>query len=293
MYSEHFHQYLPPGFEIAKYHKTSNMALELWLINILIKLVGYKAYEAQADLSSISATEFENLMASLELLIDKALITDLDEQFSLLSIDLIKMDKAKYTSQVRELTYYDLFSLADELKSKSIGQVYEEKKNALNPRLAIILQNRLQELNEHVSLDNLFWSNTSSALLSVDLDCSNGEIKAAFNDWLKEKRQQQSLTTSEKRRSYKLNNFNMTTFRKWHDARVLAYMDLVAWNYAKGNKITSKIIGDILFPEYRNNKNTTDTVDDTVKPLVAKLSSITTIKRMIKAFVNINRKKII
>lgn len=136
------------------------MTIELWIVNILIKLIGYKAYETQADLSSISEEEFEKLIPGLELLIDKALITELDVRFCLMISDLIKMDKGRYTAQVRELTYYDLFTIADDLHVGEIGQLYSDIGKSMIPPIAMLLQNKLGSLNEPVDYYDKYWEKT-------------------------------------------------------------------------------------------------------------------------------------
>jgi uncharacterized protein DUF6387 len=291
MYPEHLIQFIPPEFDIAKYDKTANMPIELWMLNILIKLVGYKAYETQVDLSSVPQSDLEKVIPALELLIAKGVITELDENFNLMLRDLIDMDKAKYTAQVRELTYYDLFTIIEDLKSGEMEKLYTEKGKSMIPPIAMLLQNKLGKLNETLNIYDKYWENSSSSFLKVDLDCTDSEIKSAFSGWLKQKRStiKKEVLPS---RSYQIKNLNKVTFRKWYDHRVLAYMDLVTWNYVQGNKLTSKIIGDILFPEQRDLKDTTSAVNDTVKPLAAKLTNITTIKRMIKVFAENSRKKI-
>lgn len=295
MYPEYLKQYIPPEFDIAKYNKTADMPIELWIINILIKLLGYKAYELQIDLSSVSQSDLETLIPAFELVLAKGLITELDDNFYLMFNDLIGMDKAKYTDQVRELTYYDLFTMIEDLKSGEMEKLYLEIGKSINPPIAILLQKKLGKLNQTLDINDKYWENYSSSLLKVDLDCSDNEIKIAFSDWLKEKRKQQNRQNTKnlpRRENLQMKNLNQTTFRKWHDARVLAYMDLVAWNYLQGNKLTSKIIGDILFPDLNDPRDSKDMVNDKVKPLAIKLVQLNTIKRMIKVFADKNRKKI-
>jgi hypothetical protein len=291
MYPEHLIKYIPPEFDIAKYDKTANMPIQLWILNILIKLLGYKAYEKQVDLSSIPQSDLEKAIPAIELLIAKGVITELDGSINLMLEHLIDSDKAKYTAQVRELTYYDLFTIIADLKSGEMEKLYTEKGKSLIPPIAMLLQNKLGRLNETLDIYDKYWENSSSSFLKVDLDCTNSEIKSAFSEWLRQKRSMEKKEELSRRKD-KIVHLNKVTFRRWYNHRVLAYMDLVTWNYIQGNNPTSKIIGDILFFEQRNVKDTTTMIDDTVKPLATKLTNITTIKRMIKVFGDNNRKKI-
>lgn len=291
MYPERLQKYIPPEFDLAKYNKAANMPIELWIINILIKLMVYKPYEMGLDLSSVPLSDIEKAMPYFERMIGKGVMTEIDDGLYLMFNDLIKMDKAKYTSQVREVTYYELFNIANDLKTEEMEKLYSEIGKSTSRPLAMFFQNKLGKLNEFVHVYDKYWENNSISLLKIDLDCSDSEVRSAFSDWLKEKRKKQKAASLPKRRSYQIKNLNQVTFRKWYDARVLAYMDLVAWNYVQGNRPTNKIIGDILFPEQRDLKDTTSAVSDVVKPLAIKLANITTIKRMIKAFAEENRQK--
>jgi len=292
VYPEHLMEYIPPTFDINKYQKAADLPIELWMINIFVKLFGYKAYEAKIDVSLVSEPDLNKVIPALENLMVDGVITEFDDLSRLMIHGFLDMDKAQYTAQVRELTYYDLFTIIEELKDGEMEKLYLENGKSITPPMAMLLQSKLGKLNETLDIYDKYWGNSSSSLLKVDLDSSDSELKSAFDEWLKQKRK---MTRNETllRRSYKLKNLNQTTFRKWYDARVLAYMDLVTWNYMHGNIMTSKIIGDILFPEQRDLKDTTAVINDTVKPLVAKLTNIVTIKRMIKVYAESNRKKII
>lgn len=292
MYSKELQKYIPPEFNLNNYNKSANINLKTWVINILARMVFYKLYEFDIDpfqYENVERSDIDNFIAFSEISISDGVI-ELDEGMDELINKLIDMDKAMYLSQVRELTYFELFNLSDSLKTEALSREYQQTKSTVIPSLAMLFQNSLGILNDTVTLNDKFWSD-DSVLLKVDLSCSDSEIKMAFSDWLKEKRKHKAVKET-KRRSYQLKKLNNVTFRKWYDARILAYLDLVSWNHLQGNRLTSKVIGDILFPSEGELRDTTSLINDTVKPLSNKLANITTIKRMIRVYVEESRKKI-
>jgi len=275
MYQEYLQQYIPPNFDLTKYDKAANMELINWIENLNTRMLSYAASKTKQELLD------EKIRALLEDLTQKNIKQGilLDTPCSTLINGLIMDDDAEYTSIVRDITYFELFQLTEMLKTADMDKIHSEVDSTIFP---LINQKTLGKLNgslpiyREVSEQNLSW-------LEIDMDCSDSEITAAFSSWLKHTRIKESSETSKhKRREHKLNKFNQVAFRKWHDAQALAYLDLITWNNLKGNKTTSKIIGDILFPDPKSLRDSTAMINDTVKPLANKLASLPTIRRMIK-----------
>jgi hypothetical protein len=195
-------------------------------------------------------------------------------------------------SVVREITCYQVLAMGDELDE----QMEAKKLYSTMPKKDLFHRDKVSALNKYVSseIDGHYdWLTPDSLWLEIDMSCSDKEIRIAFDEWLKQKKANDvDLNKKPKRREYKLNEFSKATLRRWHDARVLAYLDIEAWNYLKGNKITSKIMGDILFPEYKDERNNTGYINDTVKPLTDLLTCGDLHMRMRKIFIDTNRQKI-
>lgn len=284
MYPNYLSEYIPSSFDIEKYQDAANIPLSSWIVNLTSRALSYIASEERVESLTESEREFLeglNLNNLIHGVVD-------DERFGLILNDLSMMDKAEDISVLRELTYYDLFSLADALKTKELEELYQDSEASVFP---ILNEKKLGKLNQAIRFNEILEEENFS-LLQVDLNASDSEIKSAFSGWLKRERERQESDKNTKRREFRLKNLNQVAFRKWYDARVLAYFDLVTWNNLQGNTVTSKIAGEILFPEPENPRDTTAMINDTVKPLAQKLSDITTLRRMTRVLSDQNRKKI-
>lgn len=282
MYPKHLQQFIPPNFNLSKYDKAANLELGSWIENLFSRLLSFAASEKALDEKTKTLIEgiTQNNIGHGVLL---------NSQFSAFLNILILEDDAEHASVVREITYFELFTMSDSLKTEAMSELYSEVKSSIFP---LINQKELGKLNDAFPVqsqdeeEHLSW-------LQIDMNCSDSEITAAFSGWLKQARTKaESEIKKTKRREIKLKSFNKVTFRKWHDAKVLAYIDLVTWNALKGNKITSKALGDILFPNPRDLRDTTALINDTIKPLAKKLMSLPTLRRMFKVLADQSRKKI-
>jgi len=260
------------------------MELINWIENLAIRMLSFATSKNKlALLDTKQKTLIEGLTQEA---INQGVV--LGSPYSKLLNVMLMKDHAEYTSIVRDITYYELFSLADILKTTDMDKQYSEVKSMF---LHLLNQQELGKLNAPLPT---YRENDEARLswLEVDMNCSDSEITAAFSDWLKHARTKElSETPMLKRREHKLNKFNQVAFRKWHDAQVLAYLDLITWNNLVGNKITSKIIGDILFPDPKSLRDPTAMINDTVKPLANKLTSLIIMRRIFKVVMDENRKK--
>lgn len=282
MYQEHLQKYIPPDFDLAKYDKAANMELVSWIENLSMRLIGFMASDkvlAQKQKTLLEDISQKNISYGVVL----------DTPYAEFLNGLIMDDDAEYASVVKDITYFELFTMADAVKTPELGKVYSAIESTILPLINQKMLGKLNDVFPVYSLDdeeNLAW-------LEIDMNCSDNEITAAFSGWLDRARKRQLAENEKpKRREHKVNKFNQVAFRHWHDAKVLAYIDLVSWNNLKGNKITSNIIGNILFPDPRSLRDSTAIINDTVKPLANKLTSPPNIRRMIKVFADKNRKKI-
>lgn len=258
MNPEHLQKFIPPEFDLAKYEETSQIDLWDWACN-LAKRCGlrYEIYDDELTIENIKSGVF---------IADK---TNLRYDDSI--------------SVVREITVKQVLVMSEELSRKIETDKYLHENNEDS------------ELNEFISNTdvNTDWLMADPAWLEVDMLCSDKEIKTSFENWLKAYRGNNPARHKKlKRRQSKLNEFSAATLRRWHDARVLAFLDLEAWNFLEGNKITDQNYGDILFPEFKNLRNNSDYIRNTVKPLAEQLSSQDVIMRMRKVFIDSSRQNI-
>lgn len=198
--------------------------------------------------------------------------------------------KSDLISVVREIRCYQVLAMGDELEEKMAAKTLYSKM----PKQDLSHRDKDSTLNKFISEIGEYydWLMPEPAWIEIDMSHSDKEIKKAFSEWLSRNRAS-TINESDKpkRREYKLKDFSKATLRRWHDARVLAYLDIEAWNYLRGNKITSKIYGDILFPEYRDQRDNTGYINDKVKPLADLLTSPDVLMRMRKVFIDTNRQK--
>lgn len=287
MYSEQLDKFIPEEFNLDKYEIAANMPLECWLANLSMRLLGYVFTKTPTE------TVDESQKALIRNINNQNIQTGVitDQRINQLLNELIMHDQSESSSVVKQITYLELFSLADALKSPELEKLYSEIELST---FSVLNQDNAGQLTEFISTSDVYPEDELS-FLQIDMNCSDNEIKAAFSGWLQQEREKRKSYKSVNRREHQMKNFNTVTFRKWHDARVIAYLDLVTWNYLEGNKVTSKIIGDILFPEtnIRDTRDTTAMINDTVKPLANKLADRTVLKRMANVIADKNRQKII
>lgn len=268
MYPDHLQKYLPPEFHVDKYALASEITLWDWATNFA-KRCGLK-YDIHDD----ELTQ-ENISHGVYVHKDKNPSIGHDDTYSVL----------------REVTSYQVIAASDALDEKIDTNKMYSKLGGKNP----FHRQKNSELNQPISeaIEPFDWLMLEPKWLEIDMGCSDKEIKEAFEGWLRSKRITTNKNEKRKRREYKLNEFSESTLRRWYESRVLAYLDLEAWNFLIGNKITSKIYGDILFPEYKDKRDNTAYVNDTVKPLAELLTSQEVIMRMRKVYLHSNRQKLL
>ena len=152
----------------------------------------------------------------------------------------------------------------------------------------------ITELNskDEFAVDRFTEKESNLAWLQIDMTGEDDEILEAFTGWLKRTRGQNKVI-KRNRRDYKHKKFSQATLRRWHNDRVLPYLDLHTWNVHKGNTVTNKILGDILFPDPKDTRNREALITNTLKPLAKTLISKNMLDRMFKVFSEQSRQNII
>lgn len=263
MYPESLLKYIPPEFDLAKYDATATFDLLDWGRNIGIK----SAHFDEASREYRGKDLEERILNSIKqgVIVEGFLSYPTREDFKLIA----NSEWSEVVAVVRDLRAFEVKD-----KSKDLGTVDKTK-----DIFAVNYDDKEQI--------NLAW-------VQIDLSCSDKEIVGAFSNWLartRDRKSNEKVKVKVKRRSYKLKKFSSATLRNWHEARLLAYFDLMSWNILKGQKITSKVIGDILFPDPNDMRDSTSIINDTVKPLTKELTSKETLDRIFKVIVDENRKK--
>lgn len=118
---------------------------------------------------------------------------------------------------------------------------------------------------------------TNYPAVCVNLEASDEILKDAFAHWLSEKRKE---LKSHGLRSVRTKRFTDVDFRKWHEHRVLAYIDLVdLLAYHFDAPLTDEMIARCLFPTA--DVDTSERVRKTVRPLAKMLMSSQAIQLLI------------
>ena len=273
MDSESLDKYLPAEFNLAKYDKSRDMDLIEWIVNISARTLPYGLFRRQEyELDTEQRSLAEKVV---EYNILNGAIINSPQQKMLEAV--IENDVSGENSIVREMNYFDLYNLHDLYKTDARDKLYSE----LNKNLyKLIPRESLGELDIPVHTEY------EESWLRIEMGGTKKEIHEAFKSWLdKAKKEQEIRNKTAKHHVRVIKNFNDATFRKWFTAKVLPYVDLVAWNYLQGNKLNDAIITKILFTDYQHvNFEPINFLRLTTRPHVEKLMSPTTIRRMLQLY---------
>lgn len=271
MYREDLQKYMPQEFDLANYDNAANMNLLNWGMNLFCRSILF--HEIKELLTEES---FEDLIYGT--------VTFSETEAKGIKDFILGLDKDELLTSVRELRWFEVINMADELNTRE--DVIAARSNFYDDSGNLDIKSIFEASNSIINNDyDVNW-------LGIDLHCSDNEIISAFSDWLIQARKKElNRELKSRRRDYKIPNLNQVAFRKCHDARILPYIDLVVWNRRVGNKVTSKILGDILFPDPRDLSDKTARVNDTIKPLVNKMLSFSMLKRIFNVIGDENRKK--
>jgi hypothetical protein len=94
-------------------------------------------------------------------------------------------------------------------------------------------------------LNDLGTSISGEVVVNVDLFASEEKLVDDFRAWLRVTREALNVPSIQRR-------FARTDFERWHQNRVLAYLDLSFWADVNGHRLTNQILGVALFPEEYN-----------------------------------------
>jgi hypothetical protein len=288
-------KYIPPDFDLQKYQVTANMDFIYWVDNLIKRSKQFlcvleKDYDFTIYKSTANDSDFVGFvngeLSEAEIFRNEVLgnISNgafIDKNVDRF-IDVLFAEEVKSSKILYEITYADLISLEKEVLTNEIKEQFEKVEDSFIPS---IYEQNLGGLNNSINTSegNEY---TDFSWLKIDMSGSDSEIKSAFSSWLKKHR---SSYKQKSRRTHKLKTLSNSTLRKWHDARVLAYIDLVSWNFLKKQKVSSNNIGEILFPEPMNLANRAKMIDDTTKPYAIQLTASHFIRRALKLVIEHKR----
>ncbi|KKM51223.1 hypothetical protein LCGC14_1555680 [marine sediment metagenome] len=303
-YPEHLLKFIPPSFDLANYEATSNMELIHWLSNLNQRAKAYRCVlNNDRDLNNYKYDESSGIHKDFYDFINQGLneaelfVTDvmnnvtggasIDENQHNIAQVLID-EELDLEVIVSNMSYFDLISFSVKTITDEIRSIYDRLETPIMPLMKD--PSRLPVLNTPIYTNDI-EEKIALSWLKVDMSCSDSEIRTAFNNWLKQHRENENAATKQKRRVHKLKIINKITLRKWHDAKVLAYIDLMTWNFLCGHKVTSVSLGEILFPNPKIITDRAKMIDDTTKPYAEKLTSPSFIRRLTKIVLDEKRKK--
>lgn len=294
MYPEELKKYIPPEFDLAKYKKTANMELIYWLDNLISRADLFEYYlvndltfgedKRESENSANVFAAIANDELSSEEIFERDVINNL-EQGAYINPNMLNYVDAMYVYQnkntvpiVSNISFYHLLELRNHYITEDLEELYSKVEKSILPSAMVenlgVLNTEICSYNNDGKVDES-W-------LKIDMNCTDKEIKSAFNDWLEQARLKQNKDAKQKKWKHKVKLLNETTFRKWHDSKVLAYIDIVTWNFLKQNKITYKIIGDILYPDPKNLADKAKMIEDTSHTYACQLTSSLFLTRMLK-----------
>lgn len=275
MYPENLEKYVPPEFDLAKYDKCRDMDIFDWIVNISTRLTPYiftmgAKYELDPKQIALIEGYVDSNISSGVICPEPSEKAGFENFINALVI--------QKSAIVKEMSLFELFSLTDIHKTEAREKLYSE----IDPRLyQLILRDGQGELDKPIQSD--LYDNFEASWLRIDMECSKKEIQEAFNSWLeKAKKKQEINNKSVGAHQRVIKNFNETTFKKWYTAKVLSYIDLVTWNTLRGNKLSDKIITDIIFCNEKHfDFEPINFLRLTTRPHVKKLMFPNTVRRMV------------
>ena len=119
--------------------------------------------------------------------------------------------------------------------------------------------------SETLIIDQAKTGYIDTALLSIDLDATDEQLKEDFSLWLS---QQRAINNQEYRRK----KFASKDINKWIKYRILPYLDLTLISDWEGNSLTQNKLGRMIFPN-EFDIDLTERIRRSVKPIADSLLS--------------------
>lgn len=111
MNHEELKEFIPPDFELSKYVTTAELSLTGWMENLTARLLAFQACQQSSD--TLGEPQKSLIESQVTLNLQHGVVTT--SHYSQIINALLEKDTASYSAIVRELTHYDLFSMAESI----------------------------------------------------------------------------------------------------------------------------------------------------------------------------------
>lgn len=225
---------LPSQFLLSKYDRCGHFGLREWVISLEARFI------RMFNLANTKVDERSALEESARCLIEYPMwpIDMVDKGCSERRPPIRKI--VSLTRHVRDLDINDYLMGSVMLKSERLKDYVEAHRRYLDD-----VDSHADILNDPVwmAYRNVGYSvDRDSVMATVNLYGSEEQIVDDFRVWLRETRAALQIDLPAKR-------ITEQDAKRWHEFRVLAYLDLTHWAALHNSKITHQAMGDALFPE--------------------------------------------
>lgn len=243
--------YCPEWFDIDNYSVCSRYNRNNWAEALIVRQLLWKSINQKDDSNSDDKNKFIQEISqkkSLELLIYDS--DEFDENFQ------------HENKIVRNMSLFSFFQCYEKILNNEPWLIEEIQKATLDARLENENASEFERENTgHISwsdLGEIYYQGESSLntlltaknlvgnyandLIEVCLTESDDKILEAFKVWLSEKRIEKGF---KKKDTKSISNAEML---KWHDLRILAFIDLTLWAELNKKYFTHNQLGNLLYP---------------------------------------------
>lgn len=233
---------LPKSFDLRKYEACAEFGASGWYHNLMMRALR----------RNTAATHREAYLDELKRGADHFL-----ENPMVPASDLQEGDgysKNVFRSQIRDQTAYELVS------GRWILDTYGDRQPSYQEAFAtmdreVFGDTKYDEAAEKAydALDVPAWKmmndlgvdQSGEVVVNVDLFASEDKLIDDFRIWLRATRAAMNVPSLQRR-------FARSDFDRWHQNRILAYLDLSFWADIHGYRLTNQILGVALFPDEYN-----------------------------------------
>ncbi|QVN18739.1 DUF6387 family protein [Burkholderia pyrrocinia] len=127
-------------------------------------------------------------------------------------------------------------------------------------------------------LTDLGFDISGEVLVSVDLYASEEKLIEDFRAWLRTTREKLGVPNIKRK-------FTEADFERWHQNKILGYLDLTFWAHINGYRLTNEMIGSALFPD-EYSVSLSERVRKVVAPLALSASSSAYIEALLSQALN-------
>lgn len=243
----------PPGFSLSNYKETRTLEPAEWHKNIVRRQHIYwyliELYpHLRLDDKPIEGALLCGSPSDRLLLHKKLQQENINSGFELTPRDDRNCTDALNFNSIRSLNIEDFDDLNECVK--------ENKYNTKSDRLTAVSE----YLDKGIRLYDM--------PAVINLNVPDEILVKQFMKWVRTEREKYQAKPTPN----KVIRISSAKMRRWHDKRVIPYLDLVQWHQLNGNKITKHHIAKIIFPDERD-RNPVDMIIKSTELLVKEIYS--------------------